>query len=111
LDGASNFRTLFAIGHCPKKLILAAADCAENPDAVPPPELALAWRIERWGASANYNGEIPMRLLRRMAAALNVYAAFSSYQHGSARLADWARHNPMYSKIVWDVRAMREQNA
>jgi hypothetical protein len=46
-----------------------------------------------------------------MAAALNVYAAFSSYQHGSARLADWARHNPMYSKIVWDVRAMREQNA
>jgi hypothetical protein len=92
----------------PKKLILAAAACAEDDQAPVPPELTLAWQVERWGAEAVYSGPIPVRLLRRMNASSNIYSAFMSYQAGMHRLADWARANPSPSRIVNEIRTMRQ---
>jgi hypothetical protein len=101
----------------PKKLILAAADCAEdatdkNDNPIPPPpELSLAWQFERWGVEAVLPGPLPVRLLRRMNACLNVYTAFQSYQAGKYRLADWGKANPSHLQIVSEIRLMRMQNA
>jgi hypothetical protein len=82
---------------------MAAAECAEDMDAPAPPDLKLAWKVERWGAAAVWGGEIPARILYRMNVCANVYAAVQSYQAGSNRLADWARVNPVYSRIVHDI--------
>lgn len=94
-------------GHYPKKLILAAADYAEDDNAQPPPELTLAWTLERWGALA-MNGELPAGLLKRMTACLNVYEAFRSYSAGASRLADWSESNPQQARIVTSVMQMRK---
>lgn len=67
--------------------------------------------MERWGSDAVLGREIPVRLLRRMTACSNVYAAMASYIAGSHRLADWARANPTYLQIVMNIRLMRLQNA
>jgi len=90
--------------------MLAAAECAEDANTPPPPELAMAWRVERWGSAAVWQGEIPMRLVRRMTAAANVYSAFMSYASGKTSIAQWATRNPIYFKIVTDVRTMRANN-
>ena len=88
------------------------ADAAEDDEIPTPPELSLAWQVERWGTEAVFGGPIPIRLLKRMTAAANVHAAMMSYQAGMYRLADWARSYPNYLKIVTDIRLMRqEQNA
>jgi len=90
---------------------MAAADCAEDDTAPVPPELSLAWQIERWGADAVLPGPLPVRLLKRMSACLNVYTAFTSYRAGAYRLADWATANPSHLQIVTEIRLMRMQNA
>jgi len=90
----------------------AAADCAEDDRAPIPPELTLAWNIERWGAPAVLgNNPIPVRLIRRMNAASNVYRAMKSYQAGASRLADWARANPDQAALITMIRNMRTQDA
>lgn len=94
-------------GHNPKKLILAAADYAEDNNAQPPPELTLAWTLERWGALA-ISGELPAGLLKRMTACLNVYDAFRSCSAGASRLADWSESNPQQARIVTSVLQMRK---
>lgn len=81
-------------------------------DAPAPPELLLAWQIEKWGAAAVLgDGPIPIRLLCRITAASNIHAAFMSYKAGSNRLADWARTNPVSAEIVSKVREMRNREA
>lgn len=92
--------------------MLEVADCAEDDEAPVPPDLSLAWQVERWGAAAIIPGPIPVQTLKRINVCSSVYHAFKSYQAGSHRLADWARRNPTHYKIVADIRAMRqEQNA
>lgn len=94
----------------PKKLIMAVADFAEDDQNPLPPELDLAWKVERWGVGAVFpDSNIPLRLSRRMNAALNVFNAFKSMQLGASRLADWARSNPHFSKIIHTIRTMREE--
>lgn len=108
MDGGTRERIVFGSDTRPKKLILAAAECAENKDAPPPPELVLAWRVLRWGAGAVFAGEIPARLLTRMSVAVNTYNAFESYKAGSGNFAKWAEMNPSQFSIVADVREMRK---
>jgi len=91
--------------------MLAAAACAEDDEAPVPPELSLAWQVERWGAGAVTDKPIPVRMLRRMNVSSNVYTAFMSYQAGMYRLADWARANPTHAKIVHEIRTLRLSNA
>ena len=91
-----------------KKLILEAAASAEDPTASPPPELTLAWQVERWGAAAVIGDRIPARLLKRMTVSANIHTAFRSYQAGKYRLADWARANPLHTAIVAEIRLMRQ---
>lgn len=91
--------------------MLAAADCAEDDEAPVPPELTIAWQVERWGADAVFGEPIPARLLRRMNVSSNVYNAFLSYQAGAHRLAEWARANPVHLSIVTQIRQMRLDNA
>ena len=89
-----------------------AADAAEDDEAPVPVELTTAWNIERYGVAAVLGKkELPVKMMRRMNAALNVYNAFVSYNAGKHRLADWARAHPHYLKIVGDIRELREQNA
>lgn len=108
MDCRTGRGSLLGSDQSPKKLILAAADCAEF-DTPPPPELVLAWQVQRWGAPAVFAGEIPAHTLKLMAAAANVHAAFESYKAGSARFADWAQAHPTQFGIVADVREMRKQ--
>ena len=91
-----------------KKLILEAAASAEDPTASPPPELTLAWQVERWGAAAVIGDRIPARLLKRMTVLANIHTAFMSYRAGMYRLADWARAHPLHAQIVADIRLMRQ---
>ncbi len=111
MDRGESWRVVPLCDPSPKKLILAAADCAENVDAQPPPELILAWRIERWGAGAVFDGPIPAKLLARMGAAQNVYNAFMSYKAGSGNFAKWAELNPQHFALVAEIREMRKQRA
>jgi len=94
---------------------VAAADFAEGytdedgNKLPPPPELVLAWQVEQWGATAIFGShEIPVRLLRRMSNALNVYKAFSSYTAGSNNAAEWARSHPVYLDVVRHIRELRK---
>jgi hypothetical protein len=89
----------------------AAADAAEDDSAPIPPELSTAWNVERYGAVAVLgNKEIPVKLMRRMNIVSNVYIAFTSYNTGKHRLAEWARVHPTYAKIVQDIRELRRQD-
>lgn len=100
-------------GRNPKKLILAVADYAEgytdddDSPLPPPPELVLAFQTEQWGAPAVFGGQIPVKLLRRMSACLNVNNAIMSYKAGSHRLADWARAHPKQADLIVSIREMR----
>lgn len=89
----------------PKKLILAAADYAENNTTQPPPELSLGWTFERWGVQA-YGADVPAVLLYRAATLLNVYNAFAS-ERMADNLVKWAEQYPMYADTVTRVRKMR----
>lgn len=109
MDCGTYWRVVFDINNHSKKLILAAADCAEGIEgSLPPPELVLAWQIERWGASSVMSGELPANLLKRMTAVSNTFNAFESFKAGSARFADWATSHPFYFNIVAEVREMRK---
>lgn len=90
--------------------MLEAAECAENDEAPVPPELSLAWQVERWGAGAIFPGPIPVRLLKRMNVASSIYNAFTSYLASSHRIVDWAKTHPTHFKIVKDIRAMRQEH-
>lgn len=107
MDRRESRRPISGSDDNPKKLILAAAACAEDGEPAPP-ELFAAWQIKRWGAGAVYSGEIPARDLRRMTVATNVYNAFESYRANAHRFADWAQSNPKSFEIVADVREMRK---
>ena len=117
MDRGESWRAVSLCDPSPKKLILAAADCAEGVTdengvpVQPPPELILAWRIERWGAGAVFDGPIPAKLLARMGAVQNVYNAFMSYKAGSGNFAKWAELNPQHFAIVAEIREMRKQRA
>ena len=108
MDGGESWRVVPRCDPSPKKLILAAAECAEDKDAPPPPELILAWRVQRWGAAAVFDGELPAMLLNHMTVALNTYSAFESYKAGSSDFARWAESNPLQFAIVAEVREMRK---
>ena len=111
MDGGESWRIVPRCDPSPKKLILAAAECAEDKDAPPPPELVLAWRVERWGAGSVFEGAIPVKLLTRMSVLSNIYNAFLSYKAGSSNFAKWAEMNPHYFAIVAEIREMRKQYA
>ena len=98
----------------PKKLILAAADFAEEIEdedgnkAEPPPELILAWQVQQWGYVAVFGDQpMPANMLRRMSACLNYYNATISYIAGSHNIAEWARANPVHLKMTTTIREMR----
>lgn len=110
MDSARDYGAVCQCADHPKKLITAAADYAEE-GGQPPYELLIAWQVERWGASAVFGAEaVPLNLLLRMSAALNVYNAHRSFLLGSGNVAQWAEANPSQFEIVASVRRMR-QNA
>jgi hypothetical protein len=100
----------------PKSLALAAAAYAEGLEdeygnkALPPPELTLAWQVERWGADAVLGAVIPVRLLRRMNATTNIYGAFMSFELGKKRVVEWANRHPKEYEIVHEIRTLRIQH-
>jgi len=84
------------------KLILAAADAADN-RGTPPPELRYAWQCQRWGSLPNAGGlrDQPMRLMADMPVALNVYNARRDYLYAlqNANIVTWTQQN----KGKWDI--------
>jgi len=81
-------------------------DDDDNP-LPPPPELVMAFQVEKWGAAAVFSGPLPVKTLRRMSACLNIHSAISSYEAGSHRLADWARTHPQQADLIVSIREMR----
>ena len=91
-------------------MILAAAAVGEGKDVPPPPELELAWQIERYGTLPKPGGleDQPAGLLRRCSIALNVYEAFRSRRaEGSGDWPAWVRTHPQHAKLIAMVDEMR----
>ena len=89
--------------------MLAAAECAEH-GSHPPPELALAWSIERWHGLAGVLWEQDAGLINRMQSALNIYEAYTSYRRALAsglQGADWSHANPSAWAIIATVEGLR----
>jgi hypothetical protein len=89
--------------------MLAAAECAEH-GSHPPPDLALAWSVERWQGFAGILLEQDAGLVNRMQAALNVHSAYSQYSQAvasGAKGADWASANPRAWAIIATVEGMK----
>lgn len=89
--------------------MLAAAECAEH-GRHPPPDLALAWSVERWQGFAGNLLDQDAGLVHRMQSALNVYDAFAGYQqaiNSGTKGADWSSANPRAWAIIATVEGLK----
>lgn len=95
-------------------MILAAAACGEDPQAIPPTELRLAWLAHGYHALPEAGGLLdqPAGLLNRMMHIYNVWLAFKSYnQRDLSQHKEWIDANPDLYAIILRVRRLREPNA
>jgi len=92
-------------------MILAAAACAEDSDAPPPPELAAYWRMKSYGLPPRTGGQDaqPAGLLDRMTAAANVYNAWNAMTDAPKK-GTWQRDNPAQWETCQKVYELRRKN-
>ena len=92
-------------------MILAAAACAEDSDAPPPPELSAYWRMKTYGLPPRTGGQDaqPAGLLDRMIAAANVYYAWKAMSQADKK-GTWQQDNPDQWKICERVMKLRREN-
>lgn len=95
-------------------MILAAAECGENPQAEPPPELRLAWQATGYHALPEAGGLLdqPAGLLNRMTAAYNAWQAFDRYRRRDvSKHQQWVEANPELWNEILRIRKLRDEHA
>lgn len=101
----------------PKKLIVAAGECAQfGPDEhPPPPELKLAWQTREYGVLPEAGGlrDQPAGLLDRMDAAYHTHRAVKAwaraFYHGSGSFNQWAQKNEDVWRVVKEYHKYKEE--
>ncbi len=91
-------------------MILAAAECARNPKAQPPPELRLAWQAVSYHTLPEAGGLLdqPAGLLSRMTSLYNVWTSYRAYDRRNLNKAkEWIDANPDLYETVIRVNRMR----
>jgi len=92
-------------------MILAAAECGQDPHAEPPPELRLAWQAVGYRALPEAGGLLdqPAGLLSRMTQAYNAWFAFDRYRRRDmSKHKQWIEANPDLWNEIQRIKKLRE---
>ena len=91
-------------------MILAAAACAEDSDAPPPPDLIAYWQMKQYGLPPRTGGQDaqPAGMLSRMTALANVYYAWKAMSDAPKK-GTWQRENTNQWETCQKVMRLRSE--